>query len=352
MSVGTSYVQAMVRPSNVGLGVRSIEWLRDHGAAWLVSDIESMWYSLNAPSRGGPGLHALPTAGSPRALGAARGHGPQPYRPRALAPVFHPRLRGEGIWHAVAPSVRGGPPILVTRFRPDPAYPRLVAGVAWIDRSRTQVALYPGRYEPPVALLRGPMQVPPRRRRDLAATFNGGFKLGDSNDGFVAFSHTFAPLRSGLATLVGYRNGRVDVVSWHGAARPGPDVVFARQNLPLIIARGQLNPNLSDGPAWGATLGNAIRVWRSGVGVDRRGDLIYAAATDQTVRSLARILRHAGAIRAMELDINSDWVTFNAYARWGARDASKLLPDMARDRTRYLTPDDRDFFAVYRRATG
>jgi len=28
----------------------------------------------------------------------------------------------------------------------------------------------------------------------------------------------------------------------------------------------------------------ACLVWRSGVGVDRRGNLIYAAANDQTVR--------------------------------------------------------------------
>src|SRR5437588_1458752 len=34
-----SYSAAMVAPSNVGFGVRSVEWLRDHGFAWLVSDV-------------------------------------------------------------------------------------------------------------------------------------------------------------------------------------------------------------------------------------------------------------------------------------------------------------------------
>jgi hypothetical protein len=51
----------------------------------------------------------------------------------------------------------------------------------------------------------------------------------------------------------------------------------------------------------------------------------------------------------VELDINTYWVTLNTYARAGARDPGKLLPDMARPATRYLTPDDRDFFAVYLR---
>jgi hypothetical protein len=90
-------------------------------------------------------------------------------------------------------------------------------------------------------------------------------------------------------------------------------------------------------------------VWRSGIGVDRRGNLLYAAADYQTVGSLAKILLHAGAVRAMELDINSYWVSFNAYAEPGAQQPSKLLEGMERPASRYLTPDDRDFFAVYSR---
>lgn len=58
-----SYTTAMLAPSNVGFGVRSIEWLRDNGGAWLVSDIERIYYSLNAPEKGGPPLKSLPTVG-------------------------------------------------------------------------------------------------------------------------------------------------------------------------------------------------------------------------------------------------------------------------------------------------
>ena len=123
--------------------------------------------------------------------------------------------------------------------------------------------------------------------------------------------------------------------------------MYARQNLPLIVKNGRLNPNLSDGPQWGATLGNAVRVWRSGVGIDRQGNLIYAAATDQTVGSMAEMLRHAGAVRAMELDINTYWPSFITYRAPGAADPANLLPGMDRSPLRYLTPDDRDFFAVY-----
>jgi len=340
--VVVSFGQAMTAPSNTPTGVRAVEWLRDHGAAWLVSDIEALYYGLNAPATGGPGLKSLPQVGL-GAIASGRAYAPPP-----IIPVIHPGLPGEGQWHATGPLVGGAAPVLVTTFRPDPSYPQMVAGVAWIDASRAWLQLYPGRYEPPGAS--GSMaQVPPQLRGVLLATFNSGFKLEDDSGGFVAFGHVYAPLKDGQATLIRYRDGTADVRTWSGGPQPGPNVEFARQNLPLIIDGGRLNPNLADGPQWGATLGNAVRVWRSGVGVDGRGNLLYAAADVQTARSLAEILQRAGAVRAMELDINSEWVSFNFYGAWGAARPQKLLPDMTRDATRYLVPDDRDFFAVYAR---
>ena len=155
-------------------------------------------------------------------------------------------------------------------------------------------------------------------------------------------------MRSGQATLVGYRDGHVNVIAWNYGSHAPASVSFARQNLPLIVDHGRPNPNLNDGPEWGATLGNAILVWRSAVGVDARGNLIYLAGNYQTVGSLADTLVHAGAVRAMELDINSYWVSFITYGRPGAKDPLNLLPDMNRSPLRYLEPDDLAyFFAVY-----
>ena len=186
-------------------------------------------------------------------------------------------------------------------------------------------------------------------RARVVATFNGGFPLETSNAGLVYRGRTVAPMVNGIATLVEYRDGRIDIVRWAHGENPSPHVWFAKQNLPPIVYGGRLNPNLSDGPEWGATVNNAVRVWRSGLGIDRRGNLIYAAANDQTVGSLAEILKRAGAVRALELDINEDWTSFISYRHPGGGDPSNVLPEMFRPATRYLTPDERDFFAVYLR---
>ena len=347
-----SFVHAVSQASNSSLGIRTVEWMRDNGARGLVNQVESIYYSLNAPAKGGPGLRTLPSlAGVQLNSPTTHRHAVRHYyRPPRIRPVLSPALPGEGVWRATFAHGGARPPVLITSFRPDPSYPRMVAGVAWINSTRTTTWLYPGRLEPNVSLpSRGPMEVPTELRSRLVATFNSGFKLSDSGGGFVEGGHTYAPMRPAVATIERLRNGRVDVVAWKGGADAGPDVIYARQNLPLIVDGGRPNPNLSDGPEWGATLGNAIRVWRSAVGVDRHGNLIYAAAPIQTVGSLAAIMVRAGAVRAMELDINTYWTSFITYRFPGTHGPANLLPTMDRSSLRYLTPDDRDFFAVYAR---
>jgi Phosphodiester glycosidase len=351
-----SYLSTMAQPSNSSLGIRSVEWLRDHGAAGLVAKIESIYYSLTAPAKGGPTLRSLPSVGYATRNDPSHSHttpllqtAPPAYAPKRVSPMLHPALPGEGVWHSARPDAGGEPPLLVTTLRNQPEYPRVFAGLAWIDTARTTVTLNPGRTEPSVAVPRGAMDVPRGTRARLLATFNSAFKLSDSGGGFVLGGRSYAPMRRGEATLVGYLDGRVNVVAWNRGPRAPSTVSFARQNLPLIVDHGQANPNLGDGPEWGATLGAAILVWRSAIGVDRNGNLIYIAGNDQTVESLARTLIHAGAVRAMELDINSYWVSFITYGSAGASRPRNLLPDMNRPATRYLTSDDRDFFAVYER---
>ena len=348
-----SYATTMMQPSSLPLWPRSVEWLRAHHGNWLVDEVEHYYYSWQAPDPGGPQLKTLPTVGvDAPPPGTTAAHKAPSYVPPPIQPVFADPLPGEGIWRGTGPVVRGRPPVLVTTFRSEVAYPRIVAYVAWFDHTRTALAWYPGRYEPPNAPVRGPMQIPFGERWRLYATFNGGFIYTDGNNGSSIGGRQYEPLKDGLATLIAYRDGRVDVRTWHGGPVAGPNIAFARQSLPLIIDHGRLNPALNDSSQWGFTLGNAVRVWRTGAGIDRHGNVIYAAADFQTVTTLAQILKRAGAVRAMQLDINPEWPTLITYAHHHGLDPVRVVPNYQQPPTRYLVPDDRDFFAVYRRLPG
>ena len=286
------------------------------------------------------------------AASVARTKKPRPWPP-PVKPVFKHALPGEGVWHRTGPKYHGGPPVLVTVFRTDPAYPTVVAYVAWFDRKRTSIAFYPGRYEPPNAAVRGPMMVPHGQRWRLLATFNSGFTYAYNGNGSSINGRENEPFRRGLATLVGYRSGGLAIRLWNDGPNASKRTAWARQSLPPIVWNGKVNPDLNDSKEWGETIGNSIRVWRTGVGLDRRGNLLFVVADSQTVESLARVMVHIGAVRAMEFDINSEWHTLITYRH----SKHGLLPTMVEPQPnhtayRYLTPDDRDFFAVYRRLPG
>ena len=198
-----SYVTTMLRPSSLPLSIRTVEWVRANHGAWFVDKVENWYYSWQAPSKGGPALRSLP-----RLVGADPPPAPTPAHPqgrRALpaaagaARRSRPGARGRG---RVAPGAALGAapaPVLVRPSTgPIPSYPRVVAYVAWIDHTPTQLALYPGRYEPPAGSPRGPIEVPYGQRYRALATFNSGFTHGDGNGGFSVNGRTLRPLVRGF----------------------------------------------------------------------------------------------------------------------------------------------------------
>ena len=201
----------------------------------------------------------------------------------------------------------------------------------------------------------GPVLAPPGQRIALARDAAFSFIYADGHNGSADNGLTNEPLTKGNATLVGYRDGRIGIVKWSGGPNAGPDVAWARQSLAPIVWEGHLNPGLNEDPnsqEWGFTLGGVTRVWRTGVGIDRRGNLIFVAAEGQTVISIAKLLQHIGAVRAMEFDINPDWHSLITYTHHRGLAPKMVEPQPNQSADRYLVPDDRDFFAVYRRLPG
>jgi len=73
------------------------------------------------------------------------------------------------------------------------------------------------------------------------------------------------------------------------------------------------------------------------------------AGNSLSVQSLADLLKSAGAVRAMELDINAEWISYMWYKN--SHTSSTVVPfklvTFDRPANRYLSPSSRDFFAVY-----
>jgi hypothetical protein len=266
-------------------------------------------------------------------------------RPADIGPPLT-ALRGEGHWVPSARPIGGEPVIFTTTLRPRTGLPS--AGLAWIDANRVVFRLYAGAGQPPGRFLYGSF-VDPRRQVGLLASFNAGFKVDASEGGWAAYGQTAIPLRDGAASLIIRSDGTATVGMWGRDATAGPHVVAVRQNLRLLIDGGKVATDLSP-TSWGAVFGGGTTTWRSGLGVNAKGDLIYAVGADLVAADLARLLLAAGSVRAMQLDINRV-VSFSTFAAPTGPSpqtivGTNLLPTINFDPNRYLHPSGRDFITV------
>jgi hypothetical protein len=347
LAVSISIVGAFRTPGNEAFQAKWADWLRNHHAALFVNHMEAFYYSHQAPVKGGQpaSLNQIPPSGpGPAAPGSTVAKAP------ALAPspvplIVSPALPGEGQWQPTGPSLAGGPAMYVAQFRADSVYTSQITSAVWIDPARLRIRLVPGSTEPGGQWPESPF-IPASARSQVLAAFNGGFRFQDAHGGFYLDGRQSVPLRPAAASMVLYRNGHVDIISWPHQGTIDPNITGVLQNLVLLVNDGGLAPAATYGDAhlWGNTLGAKTVVARSGIGVTKTGALVYVAGPALSVKTLAEALQRAGAVRAMTLDINPEWVTFNLFQPVPA----KLYPQMQRPATRYLgpTPESRDFFTV------
>jgi hypothetical protein len=371
LPVARSYGTYLTAPGSDGWTIRSVEWIRDHGGSRLVDTAERTWYGHHKPPVGGVPRRG-PLAPRPPTAGSSRGTSPppdaapvahpviaNPRLPANVVPLATPSLDREGVWDPISLASNGMAAVYSTYLRPDPVHTSITTGVAWMDTSLLSMEMYAGAREPGGGPWRHQAVVEPDNRDKLVAAFNSGFRLPQSRGGYYAEGRTLAPLVNGAASLVIDDSGHATIGQWGRDVGTGPHIRAVRQNLALIVDGGVPVAGLEENvkARWGWTLGNDILVWRSGVGVDARGGIIYAGGGGLSAVSLARVLAAAGAVRAMELDINAPWVSYYVY-RTLAPGASasdppappeKLLPEMRHGPSRYLEPCERDFFALFLR---
>ena len=335
--------QVLLAPGNDSVAARLAGWARGHGLGFAVLDLEKLQYALHPPAVGG-----TPSASELQVLRHRRAALSLP----RLHPFAHPPLKGEGVWHTVV-RVHGRPAVAAAYLRPDTRHTSYLTGVAWMDPRLLRFSLHPG-YQEPGGTWTVPDWVAPADRRGLVATWNGGFRMADAHGGFYLDGRTAGTLVNGAASEVFYRDGSMAIGSWNHEVSMTPNVVGVRQNLGLLIDHGTIAPNIDASHLfdWGLTLGGAYYIFRSGIGVTAQGDIVYASGNALSVADLAHILKRAGCVRAMELDINPAWVSYMTYQAAGhpaQPTPTSLLPDYQRPANRYYTHTSRDFVAVHAR---
>jgi hypothetical protein len=338
-----SYLRALTAPGSAPWGQRTVDWIRaNHGNA-IVNAVENWYYTRHQPAAGPPDPASLPQPAAPTK--ATPGAAPPASLPRL--PGVTP-LPGEAVW---APGRVGadGRPLIYTGFlRPDPQHLSVVAGVAWMRAGATVAHLVPGTQQPGGSGWPGDAAVPSRDVPKLVATFNSGFKLADIAGGFYLAGRTGKPLREGQASLVIDRQGRVTVGQWGRDVTMNPSVIAVRQNLALVVDGGKPVDGLAGnaGGRWGSAKNQLQYTWRSGVGLDARGNLVYVAGNSMNLTTLARAMVDAGIVRGMQLDIHTGMASFSSWqpGKGGGQSVPrKLLPGMRRSAYRYLVADQRDF---------
>ena len=358
-----SLIQALSAPGNLSASELSVEWMRDHNMGSLVNTVERWWFTNHQVKEGGEPDRAIAIDAPPESAGSS-GSGskdesshvsttPKPADvavPDGLSP-----LPDEGVWQPVGPTVDGASTMYATQVRPDAVHSSVLDGLVWLDPKLLRFVLHPG-LQVPGGTFATPPKVPMDERLALVAAFNSGFRLEDGHGGVYLEGKTVSPLRVGAASFVIDTNGVATVGEWGRDVSMGPNVVSVRQNLDLIVDGGKPVAGLDDNVdgKWGATYGNKVLVWRSAVCVDANGGIIYGYGNGLGALSLAELMTRAGCQRAMELDINTVWMTFNFYGAAVPGDpnsvvGTKLLPDQRKPGTRYLADDARDFYAVFNR---
>lgn len=300
----------------------------------------------------GCGAQSSATSGDSGQSGSAAGNGAaqtatlarsvsKPQRP--TAPAVTPAHRLGSAWRPVA-SVAGAPA----------AWEAQHGGVTLLrfNQQLVRLILHAGQGEPAGRWPYGDHIGRTEIHRVLAA-FNGGFKFETGVVGYMSQGRVAVPLQAGFGSIVTYRNGTTQIGAWrNGVPAHGKRIASVLQNLHLLVDHGAAASTVEGciQSCWGATVGGVDVVARSALGITGNGQLVWAAGESLTPADIARALIGAGVQRAVELDINPDWVSGYLYVHGGSGPrAVPVVPGQLGISGRFLSPYTRDFFTIVAR---
>jgi hypothetical protein len=264
-------------------------------------------------------------------------------------------LSGEGVWHNRPLKMFPNREVMaVTFIRPDQDRSYAITNIAQLDMGVMKMGSVAGTKQPGGPVGKPGPGIIPKDIIDsgkLLAAFDGGFQYKDGEYGMIVGDTTYLPLKNDLGTLVGYKDGSLKIINYEGQPL-GDNVSFVRQNCPILVDNGAVAAgDPRNKSLWGrlATGTVDIYTWRSGVGLTKEGNLIFAVGNNLTPTTLAYALKTAGAVNAIQLDINPIWVRFNLFESIGQGKyaSSTLTKDLQDGSKEYLNGYAKDFFYLY-----
>jgi hypothetical protein len=218
------------------------------------------------------------------------------------------------------------------------------------DQSLVHITLHAGSSDGGVVGWTYGDQITPAEIHLVVAAFNGGFRLTYTDVGFMSNGRVAVALKPGLGSLVTYTDGTTNIGAWEDGVPTSRKTVFSvLQNQRLLVDRGVAAATVTNCvlACWGATIQSALVVARSGIGITQNGQIVWAAGEQLSPAGLAAALIGAGAVRAIELDINPDWVAGYLYAHHPTGPvAVPVVPGQLGIAGQLLAPYSRDFIAV------
>ena len=261
----------------------------------------------------------------------------------------------EGQWTAYLRDANGNVVAYRTFLQPDPQRPYATVAVVAFDLKATRLHFVLGYEEPASTIyISRPARIPVSDMQPgiILAAFNGGFKAQHGHFGVMLDGVTLIPPRDGFGTVAIYDDGTVRLSDWGKDITPSSHLIAWRQNGPLVIQDGQINPHtaVNDPQVWGYTTDGGTATGRSALGISPDGTILYyAVGFNLTLSALTRAVQDAGAFQAIQLDINNYYTHFEAFMP-GSNNQVTVVPLLDQMKGpgdhRYLTINKRDFFYV------
>lgn len=286
-----------------------------------------------------------------------------------IMPLYtSPGMPGEGVWESTnSPKDSSGSPILhKTFYRPSVDFPNAIVYMMIVDMSKVYMQYYVGSQEPAAGLASSEVE-PDMRSRIMAVTNAMWMQRHSKGAGAVFRGKVMYPMVDGMATLIVYKDGSVDIQEW------GPDIPVhlvrdARQLRHLIVKNGMIvqsvfrNGKIEDSEiGLGFLLGGGGKnldgkhFWfvahRSAFGIRKDGNLVFAIGHHIGSKDLAKALVLAGCERGMHADANPHNIVGNIYQRdvtGNLVNKLRLSPEQSKyTLKRYDDSYSKDFFAFF-----